>query len=47
MRITSMNRMHTVDIEAPIDTGVACTTLSWRVLRDLGIEPMASAGLSS
>ena len=46
LRIYSMNRGHTVDVEAPMDTGVACTTLPGRVLRDLGMNLWQGAGSS-
>ena len=41
LRISSMNGRHSVDIEVMVDTRTAYTTLPGRVLRDLGVEPIA------
>ncbi len=41
IRISSMDGQHTQEIEATVDTGAAYTTLPTRLLRELGVEPMA------
>ncbi len=40
LRISSMDGRQSQDIEATVDTGAAYTTLSARVLRELGVAPM-------
>ena len=40
LRISSMDRHQTREVEATVDTGAAYTTLPASLLRDLGVEPM-------
>ncbi len=40
LRISDMNGGASWEIEATVDTGAAYTTLSARLLRELGIEPI-------
>ena len=40
LRISSMDGRQSQDIEATVDTGAAYTTLSARLLRELGVAPM-------
>ena len=44
LRISSMDGQQARDIEATVDTGAAYTTLPTRLLRELGVTPMAGAG---
>ena len=44
LRISSMDGQQAQDIEATVDTGAAYTTLPSSLLRELGVEPMGSAG---
>ena len=39
MRIETMDRRRSLDVEATVDTGAAYTVLPGRLLRDLGVEP--------
>ena len=39
IRLSDMDRRQDLDIEATVDTGAAYTTLSSRLLHDLGVTP--------
>ncbi len=41
LRISSMDGRQSLDIEATVDTGAFYTTLPGRLLRELGVEPVA------
>ncbi len=42
LRVSGVDSQNTLDIEATVDTGALYTTLPASLLRQLGIEPMAT-----